>query len=320
MKTIFLNKWIGLVSVLLLLMAPVVQAQPPFADYGDAPDPLFPSLFLSSGPRHLALNDCFVGWMSTGEPNALVPNLDMDDGGPMIYADLDYGIWSGWLYFPITLSPTATPGISRYVNVLFDRNESGTWCDVAGEWIVRNFPLPSYGIVHNPGQTVWYCLGGFTGVTDFSGIHWIRITLSDIPIPANVANGWDGRFGPSFAFGETEDWPLTWYYNPNSPPPPDPPVPPVPPFDPLDPNPPQPVPAPGATLPGARETVPVLPPASGPSRGLASCSGVRNPRWPGRRAALGPRPWPPPPHSGPPATPGAACGFPGLPGKGGSVP
>lgn len=160
----------------------------------------------------------------------------------MLYADLDYGIWSGWLYFPITLSPTATPGVPRYVNVLFDGNGSGVWCDVAGEWIVRNFPLPSYGIVHNPGQTVWYCLGGFTGVTDFSGIHWVRITLSDVPIPANVPNGWDGRYGPSFAFGETEDWQLTWYYNPNPPPPPDPPVPPVPPFNPLNPNPPAPVP------------------------------------------------------------------------------
>ncbi len=237
-------KWSSFLSVAALLaFGGQSLAQGPAADYGDAPDPTFPSLFASSGPRHLGLTDCYVGWTSTPEPNALVPDMDLDDGMPLIYADLNSGIWTGWVYVPITLSTTADPLLPRYINILFDGNESGTWCDVAGEWIVRNFRLPNYTFVHQAGQTVWYCIGGFDWVTDYSGQHWVRITLSDAPVTANVPSGWNGSRGPAFAVGETEDWLLTWYYSPYPPTPPDPPTPvPPPPFDPLDPDPPEPVP------------------------------------------------------------------------------
>jgi hypothetical protein len=213
----------GVLAAILLLFAWPALAQP-LADYGDAPDPTFPSLFASGGPWHTNLTDCWVGWGATAEPNALVPNQDFDDGTPLIFANYALGGWTAWVYFPITISAAASTH-PRFLNVLLDVNSSGTWCDIPGEWIVRNFQLPKWFLVHYPGQTVWYCIGGYSGVTDYSGVHWLRITLSDMPVVADVpGNGWSGRWPGGFGFGETEDWVLGWHYNP--PLPPDPPGPP----------------------------------------------------------------------------------------------
>jgi len=230
--------WTLLAALVLLAFAAPVQAQ--LNDFGDAPDPSFPSLAATPGPSHTILTDCFVGWGSTGEPNALIPDGDIDDGAPLIYANYSSGIWTGWVYVPITLSVTANPLQPHYLNVLFDGNSSGTWCDVGNEWVVRDFQLPNYYYVHQAGQTVWYCIGGFSWVTNYSGLHWLRVTLSDLPIGGTGMvgqYGWTGT-GVNFALGETEDWLLSWFYNP--PKLPDPPGP--PPHDPTDPNPPAPVP------------------------------------------------------------------------------
>lgn len=230
--------WTMSAALVLLAFAAPVHAQ--MSDFGDAPDPSFPSLMATPGPSHANLADCFVGWASTGEPDALVPDMDMDDGTPLIYANYAGGVWSAWVYVPITLAPTADPLQPRYLNVLLDANSSGTWCDVANEWIVRDFRLPNYFFVHQAGQTVWYCIGGFTWVGNYSGLHWLRVCLSETPVSAAGlvgTLGWTG-VGMPFALGETEDWLLTWHYNP--PKPPDPPNP--PPHDPADPNPPAPIP------------------------------------------------------------------------------
>ena len=202
----------------------------PVADYGDAPDPTFPSFYASGGPFHLNVNDCYVGWTATAEPDALVPDLDADDGTPLIFASNAPGFWTGWVYVPITVDQSA-PYINRYLNVLIDCDSSGTWCNQPGEWIVRN-----YKVYYLPGQTYWYCIGGFSWVTFYSGLHWLRVTVSDQKISANTPNGWDGSDptgGAGFPRGETEDWELQWYYNPHGP---------VPPYDPT--NPPAPLPIP----------------------------------------------------------------------------
>jgi len=232
--------WTLTMALVLLAFAVPLQAQPPIYDFGDASDPTFPSLMATPGPRHANLTDCFVGWASTAEVNALIPNMDADDGVPLIFANYSSGKWTAWVYVPVTIAPTASPIQPRYLNVLFDGNSSGTWCDVGGEWIVRDYRLPNYFFVHKPGQTVWYCIGGFDWVANYSGIHWLRVSLTDTAISATGLvgpNGWTG-VGMGFLFGETEDWPLTWYYNP--PKPPNPPGP--PPHDPQNPNPPAPVP------------------------------------------------------------------------------
>ncbi|KPJ59709.1 MAG: hypothetical protein AMJ46_10180 [Latescibacteria bacterium DG_63] len=204
----------GIVLVALVFFACPALAQP-LADYGDAPDPSFPSLFASSGPRHIDTTDCYVGWMSTAEWDALVPDLDVDDGAPLIFASMTpAGTWFGWVFVPLTIDPAASPLPGRFLNVLLDCNSSGDWCDPPSpnEWIVRNYILPP---VHTPGMTIWYCIGGFSWVTWYDDWHWLRVTLSDRAIAPNVFPcGWDGSEGPDFAVGETEDWVLSWYYDP----------------------------------------------------------------------------------------------------------
>jgi len=239
----FPGRLILLSALALLVFAAPVQGQAPYADYGDAPDPTFPSLFASSGPRHVILTDSYVGWASTPESDALLPDADADDGAPMIFADYYAGKWTGWVYVPVTIASGADPLQPRYLNVLLDCNSSGTWCDQSGEWIVRDFPLPKYYFVHFPGQTVWYCIGGFDWVTAYSGQHWLRVTVSDMPVSGPgvgviASTGWTGAVVPNFGLGETEDWLLTWYYNPPLPPDPEEP----PPHNPEDPYPPAPIP------------------------------------------------------------------------------
>ena len=202
----------------------------PTADYGDAPDPTFPSLFASGGPFHLDVNDCYVGWTATAEADALISDQDSDDGIPLIFATNSPGFWTGWVYVPITIDQSA-PNVNRYLNVLLDCDSSGTWCNQPGEWVVRN-----YKVYYLPGQTYWYCIGGFSWVTFYSGMHWLRVTVSDSKVTANVPNGWDGSdtTGDSgFNRGETEDWLLQWHYSPHEP---------IPPNDPNDPPGPTPIP------------------------------------------------------------------------------
>lgn len=155
----------------LLLSFPALVCGQIDGDYGDAPDPHFPSFFASGGPHHTDLTDSYVGWTSTAEPDALVPDSDADDGQPLIFASQSPGFWTGWVYVPITISSDVQR--DRYLNVLLDCNSSGTWCDIPGEWVVRNFPL--YGPPWVQG-TIYYCIGGFTWVTDYSGYHWLRVT------------------------------------------------------------------------------------------------------------------------------------------------
>ncbi len=204
------EKSVFVISLILLVVLPAIVYGQPDADYGDAPDPNFPSLYASGGPHHIMLTDSYVGWTSTPEPDALVPDLDADDGAPIMFAHKNpAGVWVGYLSVPITIAEGA-PVMNRYLNVLIDADSDGTWCNIPGEWVVRNYPL--YGppwVFH----TIYYCTGGFAFVQDYSGEHWVRVTVSNQKIHANTPNGWDGSVPSAFLIGETEDWELPWYYD-----------------------------------------------------------------------------------------------------------
>ena len=67
----------------LILISPAISAGP-LAEYGDAPDPTYPSLFASQGPYHLIVTEERIGTSpvstTTVETDALVPDGDFDDG------------------------------------------------------------------------------------------------------------------------------------------------------------------------------------------------------------------------------------------------
>jgi hypothetical protein len=117
----------------------------------------------------------------------------------------------GALTFRVT---AASPVNNWYVNALADWNFNGRWgAPAAGgvaEWIVVNMPVSVPA-----GQSWTFTSPGFA--TGFiAGTPWIRVTLSDKPIPAAPygANGWDGSTPPGittlgqkgFQCGETEDY------------------------------------------------------------------------------------------------------------------
>jgi hypothetical protein len=82
-------------------------------------------------------------------------------------------------------------------------------------------------------------------------LHWLRVTVSDSKITANVPNGWDGSDptgGAGFNRGETEDWLLQWHYSRHED---------VPPNDPN--NPPGPIPLPECNKAGTIYQVGPLP-------------------------------------------------------------
>ena len=203
----------------------------PDLEYGDAPDPIYPSLLASDGARHNAIDTEWLGLQTTGdwkdfEPDAKVPDLDIpfDDG--LLTPTITTGNPAQTVTFEVT-ELTGSPTL--IANILIDLNIDGDWAD-AGEHVVANQPIAIVGgegmVVSNPFSTV----GAIPGPT------WMRITLTRSPINP----GWDGTMTGyaqmiPFECGETEDWEIyieeevqepdlivtdinAYHYNTNTPP------------------------------------------------------------------------------------------------------
>lgn len=147
-------------------------------DFGDAPDPPYPSLLASNGARHLNICRAWLGAWVDAEPDAKVPNADLYDDGVRTHNPLTVRVsnwdWNGTLY----------------LNALIDGNNDGDWSDV-GEWTIQNLPM---NVPMRKGEIV---------VTDYvwDGRTWMRLTLTGSPISNYVGTG-------EFAIGETEDYPF----------------------------------------------------------------------------------------------------------------
>ncbi len=202
----------------------VVLAQ---ADFGDAPDPSYPSLrFTPSsrvgmpGPYHMDISQEWFGppgmSTTTPEPDAMIPDADMDDGNPLLVRTIKHGTHSNWGFvrFDIATSPTTTAGF-RYINVAADLNTDGIWAtylydgvNEQPEWIVQNaeiyLPDRYFGRL---GLPFWF---PDLAADARPGIN-LRMTLSTEPLDPALygAMGWDGSGLPAgFVRGETEDWML----------------------------------------------------------------------------------------------------------------
>jgi len=172
------------------------SAQPILYDFGDAPDPSYPTLLASNGARTRVIDQFWLGNLRspsvTDEVEAKVVNLDELDDGMESY--VTFGGESGFTFRAV--KSAAAPAGVVYFNLLVDIDRDGRW--QGDDWVERDLAVDLA-----PGEQK---------VIDVSAVAvaetWIRATLTDTPV---AAADWDGT--GEFAVGEVED-----YYLPPSPP------------------------------------------------------------------------------------------------------
>ncbi|MBU1949202.1 MAG: hypothetical protein KJ927_10855 [Candidatus Eisenbacteria bacterium] len=124
-------------------------------DYGDAPDPTFPTLRASDGARHLINPAVFLGWQIDAEPDGQpTPNANGDDFNGLPDED--------GVFFLTPLNPGAPATVdviastNGFIDAWIDFNGDGDWDDVddrifAGQPVnpgvnTLTFPVPANGL------------------------------------------------------------------------------------------------------------------------------------------------------------------------------
>ena len=173
-------RWVVIVlstgaAVLIIVAITLWPRGPTLHDFGDAPDPTYPSLLASNSARHAEITWAWFGDNVDAEADARVPNADSFDDGLVSYS-------------PITFEVTDNNWADNlYVNILADLNNDGNW-DEPNEWVVQNrvVNVP-------PGQSQV-----FTTDNSLPPHTWIRMTLTGESLSNYVGRG-------AFQIGETED-------------------------------------------------------------------------------------------------------------------
>src|SRR3989304_2953719 len=155
----------------------------PKFDFGDAPDPKFPSLLASNGARHNDITKAWFGKAVDNETDSKQINVDPFDDGLVSISPIIFGVtnkdWDGRLY----------------VNILIDFNQDGDWENATsngpdpGEWAVKNMQVV---VPKNSMKT-------FVANVSLPEEIWMRMTLTDVPLSNYFGEG-------EFKMGETEDY------------------------------------------------------------------------------------------------------------------
>ncbi|MBN3035255.1 MAG: S8 family serine peptidase, partial [Bacteroidales bacterium] len=110
-------------------------------DWGDAPDPSYPTLAVSLGASHVVDGITFLGNSVDAEMDGQ-PDInslgDDNDGND----DDDGVIWTNYLYPGITTNVKVTASVPGFLSAWFDFNDNGSWAD-AGEQIFTDVNLPA---------------------------------------------------------------------------------------------------------------------------------------------------------------------------------
>jgi hypothetical protein len=183
-------------------------------DFGDAPDPGFPSLAASDGARHALVSFEWLGDAVDTEPDARHVESDQHDDG-VVLEELT-ACTEDSLGVRVTVQSRDDPEHPYdaqhllYLNVLVDWDGSGSWggrvwCAegvFASEWAVRNLAIDVSSWPE--GELSAVVPIEFTAGPR-AGEAWARFTLSY----GEVVSGedWDGR--GAFTYGETEDYLVT---------------------------------------------------------------------------------------------------------------
>ena len=112
-------------------------------DFGDAPDPSFPTLYVNNGARHVAVPGIFMGGLvdveMDGQPT--VP-ADGDDVNPLIGPDDEDGVLFGALVAGSVATVQVACSVAGTVSAWVDFNADGDWND-AGENIFAGQSVPA---------------------------------------------------------------------------------------------------------------------------------------------------------------------------------
>lgn len=191
-----------LLLIPILLLVPGVpcsgflSARPPEtqADFGDAPDPTFPSMLASDGARALDASQFWLGASADVEDDARTVDLDAFDDG-LVEVLVENVIH---VTFEVTMGDSAEGG-RVYFNLLADANGDGQWKAVqsdggsVAEWVVVNQALDLAPGERRRVEAEFRPVGGTLEI-------WLRASLSDTQVKSD---DWDGT--GEFARGEVED-------------------------------------------------------------------------------------------------------------------
>ncbi|NQU97354.1 MAG: hypothetical protein HQ548_06895, partial [Chloroflexi bacterium] len=161
----------------------VASAAPPY-DFGDAPDPTYPSLLASNGARHADSTQLWLGESADVEAESKQIDADFSDDGIQ-----------GTSPLKVKIQRSPSYGGSAYLNVLVDWNRDGDWADaspperaVADQPVAFTGPDPNIAIIELTGLNV-------------PANTWVRLTVTGSTIGATYI----GSSATEFAIGETED-------------------------------------------------------------------------------------------------------------------
>jgi len=183
MKKIFTQLFWGLLLLIIWNLEAISQT----LDYGDAPDPTYPTFVASNGARHTptgprlgSLRDA----EANGQPNATATGDDINPSG----SDDEDGIWWPFNFVPghgNTIRVTVSGGTS-YLNAWMDFNIDGDWAD-PGEKIFTNQILN-------------------TGITDLSMVVPTTATLGTTFARFRLSTVLGLNYSGAAANGEVEDY------------------------------------------------------------------------------------------------------------------
>ena len=115
-------------------------------DWGDAPDPSYPTLSANNGASHVIVDGMYLGAAidkeSDGQPNASATGDDIDADGD----DEDGVVFTSPLVPGHQATLDVTASLSGYLDGWLDFNDDGDWAD-AGEQLLVSQPLAA-GVNH----------------------------------------------------------------------------------------------------------------------------------------------------------------------------
>ncbi len=218
-----IREWgrIFMVLSIALGLADALNGQP-VADYGDAPDPMYPSYYANQGPYHLDTTQEWLGprtdfSTTTLEAVSVQVDNDYDDGvtwivpGPLS----DY-----FLATRVSINPTASsPSDNRYLNAMLDINHDGRWDANQGEWILQNAEVDFAELPTGVDSATFLFQLQPEAQDSMRGASlsqsYLRTTLTTEQIPVTPEN-FSGAWGEQVR-GETEDLKLGESTDPSNP-------------------------------------------------------------------------------------------------------